>query len=370
MFEWWSVTSPVKNMQANIKSSSKEYGLEIKCGNYKEAQKLDMVIQIGDEKTSFTTDSPAISAKAPGGAATININLYTWDSWSSWASLDCVLISVKKTQPTTTTKPTKATTALTPKPGTCSCGKSNKATRVIGGVEVAGREFPWIMYLITTNSEGKQGACGSSLVTTKHAVTAAHCTKGGVKFEVIAGVNDLYDLNKVVTTAKAIDHPKYDSDTMQNDIAFLTLDTPMTFSATISPICLADPALDYTGKTAVQIGWGRWFSDASKQPASPSKLQKLVAEIAPNSVCERSYRGFDKDSMTCCQHIAGKGVCQGDSGGPLNALVGSVYHLYGIVSFGSSLTCIEDPAIFVKAQNYVAWVKEQIANNGGGKNCA
>lgn len=41
-----------------------------------------------------------------------------------------------------------------------------------------------------------------------------------------------------------------------NDIAILTLDSPVQFSQQIRPVCLPGASSDYTGRTATVIGWG------------------------------------------------------------------------------------------------------------------
>uniref|UniRef100_A0A1B0CKI9 Peptidase S1 domain-containing protein n=2 Tax=Lutzomyia longipalpis TaxID=7200 RepID=A0A1B0CKI9_LUTLO len=65
-------------------------------------------------------------------------------------------------------------------------------------------------------------------------------------------------VHKTRHVKRVVRHRGFDSRTLYDDIALLTLDRPVTFSSSIRPICLppSNDVRSYNGKTAVAIGWG------------------------------------------------------------------------------------------------------------------
>lgn len=56
---------------------------------------------------------------------------------------------------------------------------------------------------------------------------------------------------------RVVRHKGFDSRTLYNDIAILTLDRSVEYSKGIRPICLPSPASGYfNGKVGTVVGWG------------------------------------------------------------------------------------------------------------------
>lgn len=55
---------------------------------------------------------------------------------------------------------------------------------------------------------------------------------------------------------RVVRHKGFNSRTLYNDVAVLTLSEPVEFSETVRPICLPTGSQLYSGKTATVIGWG------------------------------------------------------------------------------------------------------------------
>lgn len=54
--------------------------------------------------------------------------------------------------------------------------------------------------------------------------------------------------------------------TQYNDIALLTLDSPVTFSNAVAPVCLYDDqSVVHDGKDAIVIGWGNLRDGKAKR---------------------------------------------------------------------------------------------------------
>merc|ERR1739836_157566 len=93
------------------------------------------------------------------------------------------ILNVLSNPPTTTTmKPTtmKPTTTMNPAttmmpPSNCTCGKANKKTKIVNGVETEEHEYPWQVGL-TFGSTNYYASCGGSIISNKNILTAAHCT--------------------------------------------------------------------------------------------------------------------------------------------------------------------------------------------------
>lgn len=73
---------------------------------------------------------------------------------------------------------------------------------------------------------------------------------------------------------KKIVHPEYNFFTFEYDLALVRLETPLSLTSHISPICL--PASDelLTGQNATVTGWGR----LSEGGTLPSVLQEVKNE--------------------------------------------------------------------------------------------
>lgn len=93
---------------------------------------------------------------------------------------------------------------------------------------------------------------------------------------VLTGAHDLLALepNRVAhTVAKVFLHPDFNLDTFDSDIALLRLNTPVTWSSTVSPVCLPPPDYEFHSTTQCVItGWGVAGETSSSHAATASDL--------------------------------------------------------------------------------------------------
>merc|ERR1719376_183146 len=231
-------------------------------------------------------------------------------------------------------------------PGTepqCTCGKE-RPTRIVGGQEVKAGKYPWMAAVANT-----AGAfCGATLIASRWAITAAHCTTVGTIAGVVLGEHDIstsmdaQDGNrKAVVVEEVIPHPKFKPlfnalagslfgyTLFSNDIALLKLAEEVDMSVH-TPACLPESGKDFTGQMGTVYGWG---TIDHCQPALNPILHEASLEILSDATCEAqsgsvdifnatlnmcemtdfSYDGLISDDMLCAG-AAGKGSCQGDSG--------------------------------------------------------
>ncbi|KAK8738151.1 hypothetical protein OTU49_004071, partial [Cherax quadricarinatus] len=230
--------------------------------------------------------------------------------------------------------------------------------RIIGGEPASVGELPWQVKLMV----GYSVMCAGVLIQPSWILTAGHCYPNGFReTEITLGEHDLnvQEPGTLVIEAKnVITHEKFDSFTMENDIALVELKSPATFSDRISPICLANPEDFGDSGVGIASGWGH----TKYQGERSQVLQKVALSIISNTACDKLYGGFYEifDTMMCT-YTENKDACQGDSGGPLVVQApGGKWVLAGLVSFGYRCAHKDSPGIFTRLTKYHEWITANI----------
>jgi hypothetical protein len=94
-----------------------------------------------------------------------------------------------------------------------------------------------------------------------------------------------------------------------NDIAILTMASPVAFTETISPVCLPPRETNhqYVGQLAIVKGWGA----TGEEEIGSNHLLHGVLSIISNSVCQKSYTGSNKiTTHMMCAYRRGIDSCQ------------------------------------------------------------
>ena len=117
-----------------------------------------------------------------------------------------------------------------------------------------------------------------------------------------------------VDVAEIINHPDWNSPTIDNDYAIIRLAKPVTFTNKVAPACLpADTAATYAGVVATVTGWGRLILAGNQH----TPLQEVDMTVTTKSACDNAYYWRDITDNMICAAASGKSFCNGDSGGPL-----------------------------------------------------
>lgn len=266
--------------------------------------------------------------------------------------------------------------------------------RVVNGDDVDQGQFPYLVALLETERFERDGAflaqyCAGVLTTPSTVVTAAHCvvdpdssTLGQIHtvepHELVVGVGSVLKtsaIRRFIVTKVAV-HPKFDPRSGRNDLAILTLTTPVENRRPLLPMLPAEhSAYAMAGMTARIAGWG---SVRSYPPSYPRTLHAGRVTLFPARACGGGHRysvdatqfyGFDAEdvdptTMLCAVGVGPQGAvidsCQGDSGGPLVVGDGRQARLVGITSWG--VECAGDrPGVYTKIEAMTDFLREHNA---------
>lgn len=225
---------------------------------------------------------------------------------------------------------------------------------IIGGGPAEPDAYPWVVSL---ENEFGDHYCGAAIIAPDRLLTAAHCVRGQHPKDVDAIIGR-YDLS--TSTGEELDvrkiyiHPRYNSPTLDSDVAVLELASETT-APTIDFVTSDDAALFEPGALAITLGWGE-LDDGSR----PNKLNEVFVPIVSNEQANEpdGYDGDITENMLAAGAV-GRDACQGDSGGPLVVSDGFGGHvLAGVVSWGRGCGDEGKPGIYTRLANYTEFIDD------------
>ncbi|XP_059177705.1 mite allergen Der f 3-like [Physella acuta] len=253
----------------------------------------------------------------------------------------------------------------------CSNGVVPVFSKIYGGTATERGEFPWIAMLLVNGVL----ECSGIILDYTHLLTAAHCFfSDSAKYEVVAGkYNRSPDVSEVGAQRVRVKsyklHENYNQKTTNNDIAMITLESPLQWSEYVNFACLPRPEHKAEARCMV-AGWG-YINSGNMYP---EVLMKTELDVYNSTQCLKIFNQTAQppgilstilnEGTICAANgtSGGKDACGGDSGGPLmcvqSSANGPAYFVYGIVSNGNGCAKVGEPGIYTNVPYYLDWIRK------------
>ena len=263
---------------------------------------------------------------------------------------------------------------------------ADASPRVVNGREPIPGEVSALVYVRAGSS-----ICSGTLVDASHVITAGHCvaasggtTKSPSSFTVGWSSTGALPPTMWAGVSQVALHPDYSNQTYVNDIAVLTLASPLVGP---TPMPLATSAQARTALAAGAAVQAAGFGYTSVQGPLSNRARVGDLTIVPNRVCrddaltyrigEVSFVGLDIDTATAVCAIGVQpesnliiDTCQGDSGGPLFSGSTAGPRLLGLVSVGVGCAGFDvrdgqleeltekTPGVYTRITPYLPWLAQ------------
>ncbi|EDW60927.1 trypsin [Drosophila virilis] len=243
----------------------------------------------------------------------------------------------------------------------CRCGLINTERKIVGGQETRRHQYPWMAVLLLFG----HFHCAGSLINDLYVLTAGHCVEGLPPELITVRLleHNRSDSDALVLQRRAVRvkvHELYNPRSLENDIALIRLDQPVSLEAPMRPVCLPVYSSSFEGELGKVTGWG-----ALREGGFAAQvLQEVDVLILSQSECRSSSYtpAMITDNMLCAGYlgVGSKDACSGDSGGPLHVLLDEQpgqYQLAGIVSWGAGCARPDSPGVYTRVNQYLRWIE-------------
>lgn len=223
--------------------------------------------------------------------------------------------------------------------------------RIIGGsaVDISQRPYQAAIFINGIFNGG------GTIISPYHILTAAHvvCYTGTTSviptssIKVSVGCTNLNNCSKSsIQSVEIYPQFSYVNSITINDVAIITLSSPLTYSTNVQAIQISNNTSYSSGTQAIVSGWG------AQHVHGNSYLSQLYkANVTVSSCTSENIEATASASM----------AYHGDSGGPLTITSNGNDILIGLVSYGSTQNPTSAPSYYTNVGSYYNWILSNIA---------
>lgn len=263
---------------------------------------------------------------------------------------------------------TQSESILGPSEG-CGITEKNVVQLLAHAEPVVDVRYPWLVAIFIKTDRSLNFACGGSLISYRHVISAAHCFPDddpeAYQFVMSDNMRQLFSFeDKTVREAeRLVRHPQYLPKSADADIAIAVLRTPVPSDRHIRPVCLWNEEIDIrlvVGMYGKVVGWGQ---DENNQLAkkSPKEVNMPILDAAECVQSNALFSEFVSERSFCAGYKNGTGPCFGDSGSGFFMNRNGRHTLRGIVSItildNISECKISDYSALTDVSKFGDWVK-------------